>query len=123
MFIPIIAFLAGSTFGYPSIRLQDDRLKMDVEQTVTHLRGIMKSLVVPHDAVNNDRGYAVPLSQSQLHAESIVENNRHSYTSNGVTTNIIVFSVVGTIIVALIVIARAPDWLNRMANRLGFKKP
>lgn len=122
----LLAFMAGATFGYPTVRLTDDKVWVDLEGTVTHLRGFIHNIMLPDKytvpqraALPESSGIRMAPPPEPLH--SIVENNRSDYESSGVTTNIVVFSVLATVIVALILISRAPDWLNRIANWVGFK--
>lgn len=122
----LIAFMAGATFGYPTVRLTDDSVKVDIEATVKHLRGFIHNVMLPDKQPvtqrtslpeSSDVGMAPPPEP----LNSIVENNRSSYESSGVTTNIVVFSALATVVVALILISRAPDWLERIVRWLGFK--
>lgn len=122
----LIAFMAGATFGYPTVRLTDDAVKVDIEATVKHLRGFIRNVMLPdrqavpqHVSITGADGIRMVPPLEPLN--SIVENNRSSYESSGVTTNIVVFSVLATAVVALILISRAPDWLERIVRWLGFK--
>ena len=122
----LIAFMAGATFEYPTVRLTDDTVKNDIEASVNHLRGFIHNLILPDSQPIYQRppkheSNGIRMAPHPKRLNSIVDNNRSSYESSGVTTNIVVFSVLATVIVALILISRAPDWLDRIVKWLGFK--
>lgn len=123
MFYFLLVIYIGVVHSYPHVALTDDYMKHDLNEALQALRGYVKYIPKPEMIEPAATDYRTPviLNTKALNSGAILAKNDGDYGSHGATINIIVFSVIVVVVVVLIVISRAPEWLSRMANKLGFR--